>query len=189
MPRAPGGRGVGPRFLFVGSLTPRKNVERLQQAFATLGEGTLTIVGGGPLEERLRATAPVGTRFTGRLPAEGVADEIAKADVVCLPSLEEPQGQAMLEALARGRPVVATRVGGPAEVLNPRCGALVDPLDVDSIAAGMVAAAALPVPNREAVRVAAQHALPLQAERIEAVLARAAAPTGDSPRKGAVADR
>jgi glycosyltransferase involved in cell wall biosynthesis len=192
VPRAPGGRGIGPRFLFVGSLTPRKNVERLLQAFATLGGGTLTIVGGGPLEERLRATAPVGTRFAGRLPAEGVAEEIAKADVVCLPSLEEPQGQAMLEALARGRPVVATRIGGPAEVLNPRCGALVDPLDVDSIAAGMAAAAALPVPCREAVRVAAQHALPLQAERIEAVLARAAtthtAPTGDSPPKGAVVD-
>jgi glycosyltransferase involved in cell wall biosynthesis len=189
VPRAPGARGHGPRFLFVGSLTPRKNLERLMQAFATLGGGTLTIVGGGPLEERLRATAPVGTRFLGRLPEDGVADEIARADVVCLPSLEEPQGQAMLEALARGRPVVATRVGGPAEVLNPRCGALVDPLDVDSIAAGMAAAAALPVPNREAVRVAARHALPLQAERIEAVLASAAAPTGARPREGVVADR
>jgi teichuronic acid biosynthesis glycosyltransferase TuaC len=193
VPRAPGGRGTGPRFLFVGSLTHRKNLERLLQAFATLGGGTLTIVGGGPLEARLRATAPVGTRFAGRLPADGVADEIAKADVLCLPSLEEPQGQAMLEALARGRPVVATRVGGPAEVLNSRCGALVDPLDVASIAAGMVAAAALPVPSREGVRVAAQHSLRLQAERIEAVLAAAATahrpPTGDSPPKDAVADR
>ena len=126
----------GPRFLFVGSLTHRKNVERLLLAFAKLGGGTMTIVGGGPLEERLRAIAPVGTRFAGRLSSEGVAAEIAKADVVCLPSLEEAQGQAMLEALARGRPVVATRVGGPAEVLTPRIGALVDPLDVDSIAAG-----------------------------------------------------
>jgi len=102
------------------------------------------------------------------------AAEIAKADVVCLPSLKEPQGQAMLEALARGRPVVATRVGGPAEVITPRIGALVDPLDVDSIAAGMLAAAALPVPSPEAVRAAAEHALPNQAAKIEAVLARAA---------------
>jgi glycosyltransferase involved in cell wall biosynthesis len=200
VPRAPGAASSGPRFLFIGSLTRRKNLERLLQAFAKLGGGTLTIVGGGPLEAELRATAPVGTRFAGRLSEAGVAEEIGKADVVCLPSLEEPQGQAMLEALACGRPVVATRVGGPAEVLNPRCGALVDPLDVESIAAGMVAAAALPVPCAEAVRVAAEHALPLQAERIEAVLTRAAAtapstptttpaPTGDSPPKGAVADR
>jgi glycosyltransferase involved in cell wall biosynthesis len=173
-PRARDANGNGPRFLFVGSLTPRKNLERLLLAFGKLGGGTLTIVGGGPLENRLRATAPVGTRFAGRLDSDGVAAEIAKADVVCLPSLEEPQGQAMLEALARGRPVVATRVGGPAEVLTPRIGALVDPLDIDSIAAGMVAAAALKVPCREAVAVAAEHALPVQAGRIEAVLARAA---------------
>jgi glycosyltransferase involved in cell wall biosynthesis len=186
VPRAAAAPPNGPRFLFVGSLTHRKNVDRLLLAFAKLGGGTMTIVGGGPLEERLRATAPVGTRFAGRLSSDGVAAEIAKADVVCLPSLEEPQGQAMLEALARGRPVVATRVGGPAEVVTPRIGALVDPLDVDSIAAGMMAAAALPVPNREAVRVAAQHALPLQAERVEAVLARAA--NGGPPRQAKIGD-
>ncbi len=177
-PRAKDVNGNGPRFLYVGSLTHRKNVERLMAAFGTLGGGTLTIVGGGPLEQRLRATAPVGTRFAGTLTSGGVAAEIAKADVLCLPSLEEPQGQAMLEALARGRPVVATRVGGPAEVLTPATGVLVDPLDVTAIAAGMRSAAALPVPNKEAVRVAAEHALPRQAERVEAVLQRAA----DAPR-------
>ena len=190
-PRAKDANGNGPRFLYIGSLTRRKNVERLQQAFAKLGGGTLTIVGGGPLEEQLRATAPVGTRFAGVLSSDGVAAEIAKADVVCLPSLEEPQGQAMLEALACGRPVVATRVGGPAEVLNPRIGALVDPLDVDSIAAGMLSAAALSVPSQEAVRVAAEHALPIQAEKVEAVLARAADRSpgiGVRPRSGAAAD-
>ena len=192
-PRATG-NGTGPRFLYIGSLTRRKNVERLQQAFAKLGGGTLTIVGGGPLEERLRETAPVGTRFAGRLSSDGVAAEIAKADVVCLPSVEEPQGQAMLEALARGRPVVATRVGGPAEVITPQIGALVDPLDVDSIAAGMLSAAALPVPSPEAVRAAAAHALPVQAEKIETVLARAAndarpkPATGVRPRSGAGID-
>jgi glycosyltransferase involved in cell wall biosynthesis len=191
LPRAEDVNGNGPRFLYIGSLTRRKNVERLQQAFAKLGGGTLTIVGGGPLEEQLRATAPVGTRFAGRLSADGVAAEIAKADVVCLPSLEEPQGQAMLEALACGRPVVATRVGGPAEVVTPAIGALVDPIDVDSIAAGMLAAAALPVPLHEAVRVAAEHALPIQAEKVEAVLARAAdrgPDIGVRPRSGAAAD-
>jgi glycosyltransferase involved in cell wall biosynthesis len=97
----------------------------------------------------------------------------------------------MLEALACGRPVVATRVGGPAEVVTPGSGVLVDPLDVDSIAAGMLAAAAIPVPSQEAVRVAAAHALPIQAERVEAVLARAAAGgprIGVRPRSGAAAD-
>lgn len=173
VPRAEHANGTGPRYLFVGSLTRRKNVERLLAAFGTLERGTLTLVGGGPLEERLRGIAPVGTRFAGSLTQAGVAAEIAKADVVCLPSLEEPQGQAILEALACGRPVVATRVGGPAEIVTDGCGVLVDPLDVASIAAGMVAAAALPVPNREGVRVAAEHSLSRQAERIESVLERA----------------
>ena len=80
----------------------------------------------------------------------------------------------MLEGLACARPVVATRVGGPPEVITPECGVLVDPLDVDSIAAGMRAAAALPVPCEAAVRAASKYAVATEAARIEAVLARAA---------------
>jgi glycosyltransferase involved in cell wall biosynthesis len=170
-PRAP---GDGPRFLFVGSLSERKNVGRLMRAFARLGEGSLTIIGAGPLEAQLRAAAPAGVRFTGRRTPEGVLLALRGHDVVCLPSLEEPQGQAMLEALACGRPVVATTVGGPPEILTPACGALVDPYDEEAIAAGMRAAAALPVPCAAGVRVAEEHALAHQAARIEAVLARAA---------------
>ena len=165
---------TAPRFLFVGSLTQRKNVGRLMRAFARLREGSLTIIGAGPLEAQLRAAAPAGVRFTGRRTPEGVLLALREHDVVCLPSLEEPQGQAMLEALACGRPVVATRVGGPPEILTPACGALVDPYDEEAIAAGMRAAAALPVPCAAGVSVAEEHALAHQAARIEAVLARAA---------------
>jgi glycosyltransferase involved in cell wall biosynthesis len=170
-PRAP---GDGPRFLFVGSLTPRKNVGRLMRAFARLREGSLTIIGAGPLEAELRAVAPAGVRFTGRRTPEAVLFALREHDVVCLPSLEEPQGQAMLEALACGRPVVATTVGGPPEIVTPACGALVDPYDEEAIAAGMRAAAALPVPCAAGVIVAEEHALAHQAARIDAVLARAA---------------
>jgi len=170
-PRAP---GEGPRFLFVGSLTARKNVGRLMRAYARLREGSLTIIGAGPLEAELRAAAPAGVRFTGRRTPEGVLLALREHDVVCLPSLEEPQGQAMLEALACGRPVVATTIGGPREIVTPACGALVDPYDEEAIAAGMRTAAGLPVPCAAAVRVAEEHALSRQAERIEAVLARAA---------------
>jgi glycosyltransferase involved in cell wall biosynthesis len=171
--RAP---GAGPRFLFVGSLTPRKNVGRLMEAFARLGEGSLTIVGDGPLGEELRAAAPAGVRFAGRVLPRALVAEIHAHDVVCQPSLVEPQGQVLLEALACGRPVVATRVGGPAEIVTPACGVLVDPLDVDAIAAGMRTAAALPIPCEAGVRIAADHALSIQVSRIEAILARAAAP-------------
>ncbi len=163
--------GEGPRFLFAGSLTARKNVGRLMQAFASLGEGTLTIAGAGPLEAELRAAAPAGVTFTGRVAPERMPELFAGCDVYCQPSLVEPQGQAVLEALACGRPVVATRIGGPAEVVTADCGSLVDPLDVDSIAEGMRRAAALPVPCDAAVEVASRHTLGRAAERVERLLA------------------
>ena len=93
-----------------------------------------------------------------------------QADVMVVPSLVEPQGQVVLEALASGLPVVATRVGGPAEVITDQCGALVDPLDVESIADGMRRALELPAPCAAAVEAAADHDRRRQAERIERVL-------------------
>jgi glycosyltransferase involved in cell wall biosynthesis len=96
------------------------------------------------------------------------------SDVVCQPSLVEPFGQALLEAMACGRPVVATTVGGPPEFVTPGAGVLVDPLDEAAIADGLQSAARLPCPNRAAREVAEVHDVRIQAERIEAVLERAA---------------
>jgi glycosyltransferase involved in cell wall biosynthesis len=110
-------------------------------------------------------------RFLGRLTPQRVRDELAAADVLVAPSLEEPQGQQVLEALASGRPVVATHVGGPAELVDDRCGVLVDPLDVTAIAEGMRAAAALTVPCAAGVEVAKAHARGVQVARIESLLA------------------
>jgi glycosyltransferase involved in cell wall biosynthesis len=169
-PPAPKENGSGPRFLFVGSLSERKNLGRLMEAFRLVGAGTLTVVGSGPLEEELRARAPAGVTFRGRLPAAALVDAYAQADVVCQPSLVEPQGQALLEALSRGRPVVATRIGGPPEYVTPECGALVDPYDVRSIASGLRRAAELPVPCEAGIAVARAHDVSIQAARIEDLL-------------------
>jgi glycosyltransferase involved in cell wall biosynthesis len=98
---------------------------------------------------------------------------LAAADVVAAPSLLEPFGQSLLEALACGRSVVATRVGGPPEFVPPDAGVLVDPLDVDAVARALVAAAELPRPNAAAVAAAAEHDVTRQAARVEAVLERA----------------
>jgi glycosyltransferase involved in cell wall biosynthesis len=182
--RAPGDRL---RFLFVGSLTPRKNVGRLVQAHSLLGRGSLTVVGSGPLEAGLRAGAHATVCFVGPLTPDGVADQLRRADVLCLPSLEEPFGQAALEALATGRPVVATRVGGPPEYVTPECGSLIDPFDPAAIAEGMRHAATLPVPCSEAIQAAQAHALSVQAARVEAVLLQAAAADAPSGRPSAAA--
>jgi glycosyltransferase involved in cell wall biosynthesis len=84
----------------------------------------------------------------------------------------EPFGQAILEAMAVARSVVATRVGGPPEFVPPEAGVLVDPLDQEAIAAGMRTAAGLPSPNETARLAAAEHDVNRQAERIEAILER-----------------
>lgn len=160
----------GPRFLFVGSLTERKNVDRLIDAFVRLGEGSLVVAGSGPLEEELRSRAAPGVRFAGRLNRDEVASALRDADILCLPSIVEPFGQAALEALASGRPVVATRVGGPPEYLTEACGVLVDPLDVDSIANGLRRAMTLPVPCPAALTVAREHDVDRQAARVAEVL-------------------
>jgi glycosyltransferase involved in cell wall biosynthesis len=129
------------------------------------------VAGSGPLEQELRAAAPERVTFLGRVDPSAMPDLYRGCDVYCQPSLVEPQGQALLEALATARPVVATRVGGPPEYVTPDCGVLVEPLDVDAIAAGMRAAAALPVPCQAAVDVAEQHSLERAAERVERLLA------------------
>ena len=76
--------------------------------------------------------------------------------------------------MACGRPVVATRYGGPPEFVPPGGGILVDPLDEEGLSDALADAAALPVPNAAARAAAAAHDVRRQAERIEAILERAA---------------
>jgi glycosyltransferase involved in cell wall biosynthesis len=160
-----------PAFLAVGSLSERKNVVRLADAFATLGRGSLTFVGDGPLRGRLEGRARV--RVVGRVRYDEVPGYLAEADVVCAPSLIEPFGQSILEAMAAGRTVVATRIGGPPEFVPPEAGVLVDPLDEAGIARALEEAAAMPSPNEAARAAAAAHDVRLQAERVEEILLRA----------------
>jgi len=161
-----------PRFLCLGSLTERKNVVRLAGAFARLGEGTLTFVGDGPLRAALEGLP--GVELAGAVPYDEVPARIAAARVVCQPSLVEPFGQALLEAMACGRPVVATRIGGPPEFVPPEAGVLVDPLDEEALARALAEAAKLPCPSPAARAAAEAHDVSRQAERVEAILLRAA---------------
>jgi glycosyltransferase involved in cell wall biosynthesis len=160
-----------PAFVHVGSLTERKNVVRLADAFATLGRGSLTFVGDGSLRAELEGRA--GIRVVGRVAHDDVPAWLSAADVVCGPALIEPFGQALLEGMACGRSVVATRVGGPPEFVPDDAGVLVDPLDTAGLARALQTAAALPSPNDAARRAAAGHDVRLQAARVEEILLRA----------------
>ncbi len=118
----------------------------LARAFERLGEGRLAFVGDGPLRDALEGRH--GVRVVGRVAARRRSPRGSRPrDVVCQPSLIEPFGQALLEAMASERSVVATRVGGPPEFVTAEAGVLVDPDDERSIEAGSAAAAELPDPE------------------------------------------
>ncbi|MDP9283553.1 MAG: glycosyltransferase [Actinomycetota bacterium] len=168
---APAAELESPAFVHLGSLTARKNVLRLADAFARLGRGSLTFVGDGPLRAELAGRDRV--RLVGRVAHDAVPAWLSAADVVCGPSLLEPFGQALLEALACGRPVVATRIGGPPEFVPAGGGVLVDPLDIAELARALETAAELPSPNEVARAAAAGHDVRRQAARVEEILQRA----------------
>lgn len=164
---------VGPAFLFVGTLDERKNVVRLADAWERLGTGSLTFVGDGPLRDRLEGRD--GIRCVGSVPHDDVVSWMRACDVLCLPSLVEPFGQVLIEAMACERTVVATSVGGPPEFVLEGAGVLVDPTSVDDIERGLREATRLPMPNLAARTVALSHDVRRQTARIETLLRDAAA--------------
>ena len=109
-------------------------------------------------------------RLLGRVPHDAIPGLLADSHVLCQPSLLEPLGQALLEGMACGRSVVATRLGGPPEFVPPEAGVLVDPLDVEALTEALRTAAAFPRPNDAAREAAAAHDVRRQAERIEEIL-------------------
>lgn len=162
----------GTAFLCVGSLTERKNVVRLARAFEQRGEGSLAFLGDGPLRATLAGRR--GIEVVDPVSHERVPRWMAAADVVCQPSLMEPFGLATLEGMACGRSVVATAVGGPPEFVPHDAGAVVDPSSDEALVEGLERATALPRPNLAAREAAKPHDVRLQAERVEALLLRAA---------------
>lgn len=134
------------RILFVGYLADTKGVARLIEAFQMVNrripEATLEIVGDGPEKERyLELAAPEDgrIRFHGEVPHEEVSRFYREAALVAIPSqIQETGPLTALEAMSTGRPVVASNIGGLAEViLDGRTGLLFDPEDVRGLAEGM----------------------------------------------------
>lgn len=117
----------------------------------------LLLVGDGPLRTQLQDEARAlgvtdSVHFTGSLP--DVRAALGAMDVFVLPSRAEGLSNALLEAMAASRPVVATAVGGTTEVIEgERTGLLVPPGDVDAMAHAVVGLLAEPA---RAARVAAE---------------------------------
>jgi glycosyltransferase involved in cell wall biosynthesis len=136
--------GLGPEdfvVLTLAALVHRKGIDVLVEACAHAPRATVLVVAGdGPERARLEVRArELGIRALFLGPREDKAELLAACDVFALASRAEGLGVAALEAMACGRAVVATRVGGLMEaVVDGRTGLLVPPDDAGALAAALV---------------------------------------------------
>ncbi len=121
----------------------KKRVPDLIEAFARcqpeLPEARLELIGDGPgraAAEQLahRMLSPGSFRFHGMQSKQFIAEAMRKARVFVLPSSMETFGVVLIEAMACGTPVIATKVGGVASVVGPDQGILINPGDIPALA-------------------------------------------------------
>ena len=135
---------AAPLVLTVGTLQPRKNHLRLVQAFAQVADRATLVIAGGQgwgyeaVHETVRRLG-LESRviFTGFVDDADLPALYRMATVFVYPALYEGFGLPVLEAMACGVPVVTSRVSALPEVSGPDAALLVDPHDVDGIAAAL----------------------------------------------------
>jgi glycosyltransferase involved in cell wall biosynthesis len=132
------------KILFVGGLSPEKNIPLLLEALAILRERekkdfALDIVGDGKyrndyenLARKLKLDDVV--IFRGLKTKPEVSEFMRACDFLVLPSKAETFGCVLIEAMACGKPVLATKYGGPAEIVTESVGKLVYPKDPETLA-------------------------------------------------------
>lgn len=138
--------GSGQSVLFLGRFSRNKGphhlIEAIPRVVSAVPDASFEFVGQGPLQEFLtKRMADLGlngnARLRGKVP--DVVPVLQRASVVTRPSLTEGMPLAVMEAMACGKPVVATRVGGTPDLIKDgETGILFDPGDVDALAEGLI---------------------------------------------------
>lgn len=139
---------LGVTFIYVGRLWGGKGIEYLIDAFNKLQASSaelvsLVLVGDGTAEaalrERVGALNATNVRFLGFRHKEELPEILVAADVFVFPTLGDPYGIAVDEAMACGLPVISTTAAGEirARVIEGKTGILVQPADVDELLEAM----------------------------------------------------
>jgi len=137
--KRPAPRAASFRVLFLGQPSVRKGLHYLLQAFrqARLPGAELILVGGNaPDRDALLARYPVDNLvMLGFLPLERMVEEMSKASVVVVPSIEEGLAAVQAQAMACGCPVIATVNAGAEDLFEDgKEGFIVPPRDIDVLA-------------------------------------------------------
>ncbi|TKJ28415.1 MAG: glycosyl transferase family 1, partial [Chloroflexi bacterium B3_Chlor] len=132
------------RILYVGGINKPKGIDHLLRAAKGLLEAAhqpieVLLIGEGEQDKRARTLATqlgIGdaVTFLGKRPNTEIPLWMNACDLVVLPSLSEGFGVALIEAMACGKPVVATRCGGPEDIVTANTGILVPPGDEIALA-------------------------------------------------------
>jgi glycosyltransferase involved in cell wall biosynthesis len=133
------GSGNGNFALFVGRLTEEKGIQPMLDAWQTAGSAIpLKIVGDGPMAETVKEAAAKNPaiQWLGRRPLAEVIDLMGQAAMLVFPSLwYEGFPRTIVEAFARGTPVIASNLGSMTELIHPgRTGLLFEPGNVSQLA-------------------------------------------------------
>jgi glycosyltransferase involved in cell wall biosynthesis len=132
------GEAIGDYVIFVGRLAHEKGILSLLDAWKQLPNIPLRIIGDGPLraEVEARASSLAQARVLGQLPRDAVFEQLRGARLFVFPSeWYEGLPMVLLEAMATGVPIVASRVGPIAEAMEGgRLGTLFRPKDADNLA-------------------------------------------------------
>jgi len=173
------GLPAGPLALYVGNLKEEKGVLDLARAWdhvaRDLPDATLAIVGGGPLRPALEAALPPRATLFGPQPLAAIPTWLAACDVLVLPSHVEGTPNVVLEALACGRRVVASAVGGiPDVITSPTLGTLVPARSPELFAAAVSQALRTPYAPDAVAELGARGGWEASAAALHAVLEAAA---------------
>ena len=134
------GSGIGGYAIFAGRLSAEKGIDTLLEAWKRLARPfPLKIVGDGPLADRVKQAAAASPliEYLGRRPLPELLDLIGEASFLIMPSVwYETFGRTIIEAYAKGTPVIASRLGAMEELVEEgRTGALFDAGDAADLAA------------------------------------------------------
>jgi glycosyltransferase involved in cell wall biosynthesis len=136
------GAGDEGHAIFVGRLSPEKGIGTVLSAWERIANAPpLRIVGDGPEAEMVRkaANANSSIRWIGRQPIDDVLKLVGGASFLVFPSKwYEGQPKVLLEAFAKGTPVLASRLGSMIELIDEKNGLLFEPGNADDLASGVM---------------------------------------------------
>ena len=130
------GHPEDPLFLYVGRLSPEKEIERLKPILQANPKARLALVGDGPHRADLaQHFAGLPVHMAGFLHGEELAQAYASSDIFIMPSRSETLGLVILEAMSSGLPVVAARAGGIPEMVEDGVNGFLFDEETEAIAA------------------------------------------------------